>query len=175
MGDNNDSTTFKRATQGVRILTQDRVTPHVERPRPIPKQTHRDEKDVVDSLLSAGFEPTELETGDELLYVRSGVQKTVLRRLRRGEYAVTADLDLHGHTVAQAKAALIGFLQRVRRARHTCVRIVHGKGLGSPGKKPVLKNKVFHWLCQRDEVLAVCPARPFDGGSGAAYVLLKKR
>lgn len=175
MGDNKDSAAFKRATQGVRVLTQDRIAPYVERPRPVPKQTRRDEKAVVESLLSAGFEPTELETGDELLYVRSGLQKTVLRRLRRGEYVVTAELDLHGHTVAQAKTALIDFLQRACRTRHTCVRIVHGKGLGSPGKKPVLKNKVFHWLCQRDEVLAVCPARPFDGGSGAAYVLLKKR
>ena len=89
-------------------------------------------------------------------------------------YRVAAELDLHGYTVAKAREALIEFLSSVRRRRHTCVRIVHGKGRGSPGKKPVLKNKVFTWLCQRDEVLAVCPARPFDGGSGAVYVLLKK-
>ena len=147
----------------------------MERLHPIPKQTRRDEKNVVDSLLSTGLEATELETGDELLYVRSGLQKAVLRRLRRGEYVITAELDLHGHTVTQAKTALIEFLQHVRRAHHTCVRIVHGKGLRSPGKQPVLKHKVFNWLCQRDEILAICPARPVDGGSGAAYVLLKKR
>ena len=175
VGDNNDTTDFRRATRGVRVLAQDRVTPHSRRPQPVPKQTRRDEQDVVDNLLSAGFEPTDLETGDELLYARGGLQRSVLRKLRRGEYAVTAELDLHGHTVAQARESLVDFLQRSRRARHTCVRIVHGKGRGSPGRKPVLKNKVFHWLCQRDEVLAICPARPFDGGAGAAYVLLKKR
>ena len=71
-------------------------------------------------------------------------------------------------------ALLIRFLASARRSRQTCVRIVHGKGHGSPGKKPVLKQKVYHWLCLRDEVLALSPARPCDGGSGAAYVLLKK-
>ena len=143
-------------------------------PRPVPKQTLRDEQDVVDSLLSDGFEAADMETGDELLYIRAGMQKSILRKLRRGEYTVAAELDLHGHTVSQAREALIEFLNSVRRSRQTCVRIVHGKGRGSPGKKPVLKQKVYHWLCQRDEVLAISSARPVDGGAGAAYVLLKK-
>lgn len=174
MGDE-DQKKFKQALQGVRVLEQDKIPPHTNRPRPIPKQTLRDEKQVVDNLLSDEFDAAEIESGDELLHARPGLQKNVLRRLRRGEYTISAELDLHGYTVAQAREALVNFLNSERRARHTCVRIVHGKGRGSPGRKPVLKSKVFHWLCQRDEVLAICPARPFDGGTGAAYVLLRKR
>ena len=173
--DDKDSKTFKRAVDGVRVLDQDTVVPHSGRLKPVPKQTLRDQREVVDSLLSEEFELVSVETGDELLYVRPGLQKSVLRKLRRGEYVVAAELDLHGYTVTKAREALVKFLSTVWRRRHTCVRIVHGKGRGSPGRKPVLKNKVFTWLCQRDEVLAVCPARSFDGGTGAVYVLLRKR
>jgi DNA-nicking Smr family endonuclease len=174
MGDD-DSDAFKNSLEGVRVLDQDKIFPHSDRPRPIPKQTRRDEEDVIDSLLSEGFEPYDTETGEELLFSRPGLQKSVLRRLRRGEYTLTAELDLHGLTVERARPALSAFLDDARRSRHTCVRIVHGKGLGSPGKKPVLKHRVLHWLRQRDDVLALCSARPFDGGTGAAYVLLRKR
>lgn len=170
----NDKKSFKRAVGGVRVLKQDKVFPYANRPLPVPKQTQRDEQQVVDNLLSEEFDATEVDSGDELLHFRPGLQKAVLRKLRRGEYAISAELDLHGHTVPQARQALISFLGSARHSRHACVRIVHGKGRGSPGRKPVLKNKVFHWLCQRQEVLAICPARPFDGGSGAIYVLLKK-
>lgn len=170
-----DRKSFKRALEGVRVLHQDKVLPHVNRPLPVPKQTRRDEKQVVADLLSEDFAAAEVDSGDERIHFRPGLQKTVLRKLRRGEYTISAELDLHGCTVPQARTALIKFLSSVRHSRHVCVRVVHGKGRGSPGRKPILKNKVFHWLCQRDEVLAICPARPFDGGSGAVYVLLKKR
>ena len=170
-----DKKSFKRALSGIRVLEQDKVFPYVNRPRPVPKQTQRDEKQVVDDLLSEQFDATEIDSGDELLHFRPGLQTAVLRKLRRGEYAISAELDLHGHTVPQAREALLGFLGTARHSRHACVRIVHGKGRGSPGRKPVLKNKVFHWLRQREEVLAICPARPFDGGTGAIYVLLKKQ
>jgi len=174
MGDN-DSDSFKDAVEGVRVLDQDRVFPVARAPRPIPKQTRRDEQDVIASLLSDGYEDVGTESGEELFHYRAGIQKSVLRKLRRGEYTVTAELDLHGHTVDRARTALADFLAEARRSRHTCVRIIHGKGLGSPGKKPVLRSKVLHWLRQRDEVLAVCSARPVDGGTGAAYVLLRKK
>jgi DNA-nicking Smr family endonuclease len=166
---------FKEAVHGVRVLNQDKVLPNAKPPRPIPRQTRRDEKDVLDNLLSDGPAAFETETGEELVHFRSGIQKSVLRKLRRGEYTINAELDLHGHTVDEARAALSAFLTEACRSRQTCVRIIHGKGLGSPGKKPVLKQKVLHWLRQRDEVLALCSARPVDGGSGAAYVLLKKK
>jgi len=174
MGDNNTDA-FKDALAGVRVLTQDKVLPHADRPKPVPRQTQRDEEAVIDNLLSEDFDPQETETGDELLHFQSGVRKSVLRRLRRGEFTISAELDLHGHTVERARVALSKFLNDARLSRHSCVRIVHGKGLGSPGKRPVLKHKVFHWLRQRDDVLALCSARPVDGGTGAAYVLLKKR
>lgn len=173
MGDK-DSDIFKDAVDGVRILDQDRVFPVPSSPQPIPKQSRLDDQDVLDNLLSDGYGDFETETGEELFHYRAGIQKSVLRKLRRGEYTITAELDLHGYTVDRARTALVDFLTDVRRSRHTCVRIIHGKGLGSPGKIPVLRSKVLHWLRQRDEVLAVCSARPVDGGSGAAYVLLKK-
>ena len=173
MGDK-DPDSFKDALEGVRKLDQDRVFPVPRSPRPVPKQTRRDEQEVIANLLSDGYGDFETEPGDELVHYRSGIQKSVLRKLKSGEYAVTAELDLHGHTVERARAALVDFLTEARRSGHGCVRVIHGKGLGSPGKKPVLKSKVLHWLRQRDEVLAVCSARPVDGGTGAAYVLLKK-
>ena len=162
------------AGEGGWVLRQDRVFPVAKSPRPIPKQTRRDEREVIANLLSDGCGDFETETGDELVYYRPGVRKSVLRKLKRGEYTTTAELDLHGHTVDRARTALTQFLAEARRSGHGCVRVIHGKGLGSPGKKPVLKSKVLHWLRQRDEVLAVCSARPVDGGTGAAYVLLKK-
>ena len=169
-----DSDIFKDAVDGVRVLDQDRVFPTAKSPRPIPKQTRRDEQDVIANLLSDSYGDFETETGDELIHFRSGIQKSVVRKLKRGDYTVTAELDLHGHTVDEARTALAEFLTETRSLGNTCVRIIHGKGLGSPGKKPVLKSKVLHWLRQRDEVLVVCSARPVDGGTGAAYVLLKK-
>lgn len=174
MGDD-DSDIFRRAVDGIRVIPQDRAIPHSERPQAIPKQTQRDERNVLDALLSDEFEAGEIETGDELSYAQPGLQRSAFRKLRRGEYVISAELDLHGHTIPQAREALIEFLAKARHGHATCVRVIHGKGRGSPGRKPVLKHRVFHWLCQRSEVLAVCSARAVDGGSGAAYVLLKKR
>jgi len=87
---------------------------------------------------------------------------------------VEAQLDLHGLTAAQARAALATFLRDCRIHGLRCVRIIHGKGRGSHNRQPVLKGKVNHWLRQRDEVLAFCTARPVDGGGGAVYTLLKR-
>jgi DNA-nicking Smr family endonuclease len=103
------------------------------------------------------------------------VQRNVFRKLRRGEYLIEQELDLHGHRVLQARETLVQFLRDARIQGHRCVRIVHGKGLRSPAKKSVLKQKVHHWLKQRDEILAFCTARSFDGGTGAIYVLLKRK
>jgi len=114
------------------------------------------------------------ETGEELLHVRPGLQQTVIRKLRRGQYAIEAELDLHGATVTQAREAVDEFLGAARERGKRCVRIIHGKGHSSVGKMPVLKGKVNSWLRQKDEVLAFCSARPNDGGTGAVYVLLKR-
>jgi DNA-nicking Smr family endonuclease len=97
----------------------------------------------------------------------------VLRKLRRGHWIVQAELDLHGLTRTEAHEAVAGFLREALRRARRCVRIVHGKGLGSKNREPVLKGKVRVWLAQRDDVLAFCQAPAAQGGSGAMLVLLK--
>jgi DNA-nicking Smr family endonuclease len=116
----------------------------------------------------------DLQSGDELCFAQPGVRHGVLKKLKRGQYAVMAVLDLHGLFVREAHELLIDFIQTNRAAGHQCVRIIHGKGRRSPHGRPVLKNKIFNWLQHRDEVLAFCSARRNDGGTGAIYVLLKR-
>lgn len=171
--DNDDRSLFRKATQGVRTLKQDRIGPHRTRRKPVPQQRWRDDQEVVASLLSDDFLP-DVETGEELLFARPGIQQRVLRKFRRGQYAIEAELDLHGRTAAEARELIGEFLRRMRAGNKRCVRIIHGKGLSSVGKLPVLKVKVNNWLRQRNEVLAFCSARPQDGGTGAVYVLLKR-
>ena len=164
---------FHQAVGPVRRLTPGRQ--HHERPGPppVPAQRRLDEQHVLRELLSDGLDPADLETGEELLYVRPGLPRGLLRQLRRGQFSVCGEIDLHGLTVEEARAGLADFLLRARRQGRRCVRVIHGKGNGSPHGQPVLKRKVSHWLRQRDEVLAFCSARPVDGGTGAVYVLLK--
>lgn len=169
-----DDDNFRDAVGAVRPLKQDRVAPYRRRRKPTPEQKRLDEQAVMESLLAAELDVSELETGEELLFARPGVQHSVMRRLRRGEYIIEAQLDLHGYTVVQARESVNRFLQECRSLGRRCVRIIHGKGRGSEGRLPVLKGKVNVWLRRKDEVLAFCPARPTDGGGGAVYVLLKK-
>ncbi len=115
----------------------------------------------------------ETETGEELSFVRPGLSRQILRRLRRGEWVSQAELDLHGLTKLEAKIELVNFLFGCGRRGIRCIRIIHGKGLRSKNREPVLKLHVRHWLMQRDEVLAFVQARPVDGGGGAVMVLLK--
>jgi len=117
---------------------------------------------------------TIIETGDELHYKRPGVQNRVLKKLRRGEYRIEAELDLHGLIADEAKKVTARFLANARTRRKRCVRIIHGKGLGSKGGTPVIKQKINFWLSHRDDILAFCSALPRDGGTGAVYVLLKQ-
>lgn len=165
---------FRHAVADVRPLKQGRVELKSPRPRPFARQRLLDEREVIDNLLSDAIPAEELETGDELLFARPGLQHNVLRRLRRGHYPVQRELDLHGHSVIEARLALSEFITSARRERIQCVRIIHGKGNRSLGQKPILKWKVNHWLQQRDEVLAFCSARPLDGGIGAIYLLLRR-
>lgn len=166
-----DRILFRETVGSVRPVHHDRVE-HNHRPRPEPRLSQDDERQVVDELLSWPEEPDELDTGEELYYRRDGVQNNVLRKLRRGQYRVSAVLDLHGMNVATARQALLHFLYTAKREHMTCVRIIHGKGLRSRHKGPVIKTKVNTWLRQRDDILAFCSARPMDGGTGAIYVLL---
>ena len=171
--DDNDSL-FHKAAKGTRRLKQDRIAPHKPRRKPIPQQRQLDDADVVHSLLSDEYEPADVETGEELLYTRPGIQQRVFRKFRRGQYAIEGELDLHGRVVAEARELVSHFLREAQASGKRVVRIIHGKGLSSEGKLPVLKGKVNSWLRQKDAVLAFCSARKNDGGTGAVYVLLKR-
>jgi DNA-nicking Smr family endonuclease len=147
--------------KGVEPLPAPRRQPH-QRPRPAP--VARESPIASDQ---------ELETGEELAFLRPGLSSQTLRRLRRGHWVVEASLDLHGLNRSQAAAAVREFLGDCRARRLGCVRVVHGKGLGSHNREPVLKGKVYHWLKIRDEVLAFSQAPAAHGGAGAVLVLLK--
>ncbi|MCC6135704.1 MAG: Smr/MutS family endonuclease [Candidatus Contendobacter sp.] len=172
--DPRDRELFRQTVGPVKPLRSERVTFILPPPAPIPRFTLADEQQVLSDMLSDYFEPADLDTGEELYYRREGVQQAVLRKLRRGYFQIGPVLDLHGMTVAIAREALAAFLHSARRDGLSGVRIIHGKGNGSRHRGPVLKQKLNHWLRQRDEVLAFCSARPMDGGTGAIYVLLRR-
>jgi len=151
-----------------------RVVHALPRRKPIPEQRQRDERAALaDSLSDHVAWDIDTETGDQLVYLRNGLSRQTLRKLRRGHWVIQAELDLHGHTANEAREALVHFLNSCLRRDARCVRIIHGKGLRSKNREPVLKMKVANWLMQRDEVIAFCQARQVDGGSGAVIVLLK--
>ncbi len=141
---------------------------------PVPVQSLLDEHTALAESRTAPLDAdAALETGEEAAYLREGLSRQVLRRLRRGHWVVQAQLDLHGLTRDEARAAVGDFLRESVRHARRCVRIVHGKGLGSRNREPVLKEKIRGWLAQREEVLAFCQAPAAQGGSGALFVLLK--
>ena len=143
-------------------------------PRPIATQRLLDDRETLRDSLSdhLPWDPA-METGEELTYARNGIGVQTFRKLRRGHWVTQAELDLHGLTVAEARELLVAFLNLCVRRGLRCVRIIHGKGLRSKNREPVLKQKVGRWLMQRDEILAFCQARQVDGGGGAVVVLLK--
>ncbi len=144
-------------------------------PPPIPRSLLRDEREAIRESLSDPVRWQEdTETGEDAAYVRPGISRQILRRLRRGEWVTQAELDLHGLTKIEARHEFADFLHECRRRGVRCVRIIHGKGLRSPNREPVLKMHVRHWLMQRDEVLAFVSARPVDGGDGAVVALLAR-
>lgn len=166
---------FLAAVKGSKPLLDDHY-PHPPHPvSPWPRMTQADEARVMADAMTDLWPWDELESGEELLFMRPGVQHESLRKLRRGEWVVQGELDLHGHTSEEARLMVAQFLIDCRKRNLRCVRIIHGKGLGSRNREPVLKLKLKNWLVQRDEVLAFCQARPVDGGGGAALVLLKSR
>lgn len=170
-----DRDLFRSALADVKLISpHGRITPPQNHPPPIPLSRLRDEREVIYESLHDPIRWDEAtENGEELSFVRSGLSRQILRRLRRGEWVTQAELDLHGMTRIHAKAELASFLFECKRRGIRCVRIVHGKGLGSKNREPVLKLHVRHWLMQREEIMAYVQARPVDGGGGAVIVLLK--
>jgi DNA-nicking Smr family endonuclease len=149
------------------------AAPRPLRPPAIARQRERDEAAVMLEAISDGFDVESLlDTDDALSYRRPGIGPEVVRKLRRGVWAIQAQLDLHGARRDEARERLALFLHDARRSGLRCVRVIHGKGNGSPGREPVLKNKVKGWLVQKKEVIAFTQARASDGGSGALLVLL---
>ena len=164
---------FEAAVADAVPLSSDRVH-HEPPPAPaIPRQRRRDERAALaESLDDPALPDLFLEGGDEAAWLRSGMAPSVLRDLRRGRWVIQAALDLHGMNRDEARLQTAEFLVECLRHGHRCVRVVHGKGLRSPGREPVLKKLVLGWLAQRKEVLAFCQARAAEGGAGAVIVLL---
>jgi DNA-nicking Smr family endonuclease len=177
VSDTDDREALRRALAGVKPLAPARRTlRRPPAPAPVPAQTQRDERAALAESLRGPLTVDEaLESGVELSYLREGVSRQVLRRLRRGHWVVQDGLDLHGMNRVEAAAQVAQFLRAAAARGARCVRIVHGKGLGSKNREPVLKAKLRAWLIPRDEVLAFCQAPAAEGGSGALLVLLKTR
>ena len=166
---------FARAAGPVKPLPKDgRVLPVRELPPPLPVQARLDEQRVLQEALSDEFDAsTLLDVDDAMSFRRPGVGTDVTRKLRKGEWSIQREIDLHGLRRDDAREALAAFIREAHRHGIRCVRVVHGKGLGSPGKTPVLKGKVQSWLVQKQEVMAFVQARAAEGGAGALVVLLR--
>ena len=155
------------------IANQERVWSPPQRLTPRPLQQDLDDEAVMHESMSDEFDiSTLLDADDQLSFRRSGIGTDVTRKLRKGEWSIQGQIDLHGLRSDAARNAMGQFIRDAKRMGWRCVRVVHGKGLGSPGKEPVLKSKVQRWLVQKNEVLAFVQAKPSDGGGGALVVLL---
>jgi DNA-nicking Smr family endonuclease len=171
--DKQDIELFRAAMRDVKRMQAAPAGQSAPKPPPRARFKRADELEVLrESLLPPADEAT-LATGDELSFRRPHVPEPVLLKLRRGQYAVDGEIDLHGLTGAEAKAALREFVADSVDRGVRCVRIIHGKGKRSGPRGPVLKNIVNNWLQRSDMVLAFGSARAVDGGNGATYVLLK--
>jgi DNA-nicking Smr family endonuclease len=166
---------FVRAAGAVQALPDKRrAAPTLPLPDPVPRQRLRDHAAVLHEAISDEFDvSTLLDVDDQLSFRRPGIGSDVTRKLRKGHWSIQRQLDLHGLRTDDARVALTTFIREACLHGIRCVRIVHGKGLGSPGKAPVLKHKVHGWLVQKSEILAFVQARPAEGGAGALVVLLQ--
>jgi DNA-nicking Smr family endonuclease len=143
-------------------------------PAPVATQRQKDEEAVLRDALSDGFDVSSLlDTDEALSFRRPGIGVDVTQKLRKGGWSIQREIDLHGLRSDEARVALAEFIRNAHRQGLRCLRVVHGKGLGSPGKTPVLKSKVHSWLIQKNQVMAFVQAKPAEGGAGALLVLLK--
>ena len=172
-----DKDAFGDAMRDVKRLEHEERVEHRRRPRAQARQTRAAREEVLQESLAgslAGRDALE-QLGDEVAYRHASLPDRTFRELRRGRFSIEAEADLHGLTVQQAKLALRAFIDESRDRGIGCVRVIHGKGLGSGPGGPVLKMHVQRWLARWDEVLGFVTARARDGGSGAVYVLLRRR
>jgi len=173
--DNDDAELFRRQMSDARPLRHDAVPPPPSRAIAKAKFAKRDERNALQESLEAEVESMDFESGQSLSFARPSVGRRTFRKLARGSFSVQSEIDLHGLTVAEARTVLGDFIEGSVERGDRCVRVIHGKGLGSGDRGPILKAKVDNWLRKWDPVLAFISARQVDGGTGAVYVLLKKR
>lgn len=172
-GSDDDRKAFEEATRGVRRLKgSDLARPARERPKPKARQTRAARAAILEQSLHG---PLAVDAGDEVAFRRDSVTDRTFRRLKRGEYAIEAEIDLHGMRLAEARPALKDFLGECAARQLGCVRVVHGKGTRSGPDGPILKPSVHHWLARYANVLAFVSTQARHGGSGAVYVLLRGR
>lgn len=168
-----DRRLFREAIGEVTLIEPVQAAPAAKKPAPYPHMLEADEAAVPSELLDLSFDPATLEIGEELSFLRDGYPPKLLRHLKRGQFSVQDEIDLHQMNAAAAQATIIMFLAEARRDGFRCVRIVHGKGLRSRASGPVLKGLTDRMLRRRDDVIAFASARPAQGGTGAVVVLLK--
>jgi DNA-nicking Smr family endonuclease len=165
---------FRRAVEGAKPLRHEPRAPEEKaRPKPQARFTKADERNVLAESLEDDIDTIEHGYGAALRFQRQHVGRRTMRKLQRGGYSVQDEIDLHGMTLEEAKPALSDFINYSASQGKYCVRVVHGKGLGSGHRGPVLKNAVNRWLRKWDCVLAFASTRQVDGGTGAVYVLLQ--
>jgi DNA-nicking Smr family endonuclease len=166
---------FRQAMQGTKPLQAEERVPHAKpKPKPRARFAKADEREVLAESLEDDIDTIEHGYGGALRFARQHVGQRTMRKLQRGGYSVQAEIDLHGMTLEEAKPALADFINYNASQGKLCVRVVHGKGLGSGDRGPVLKNAVNRWLRRWDAVLAFVSTRQVHGGTGAVYVLLQR-
>ena len=167
-----DQRAFREAMNGVRPLPARDAVASAPRPRAGARLAGAGPcAELAESPLPPP-DPAALDPAGKLAFRRPGIRDEVLRRLRRGQYAVAAEIDLHGLGRHAAHEALRQFIGESAALGHGCVRVIHGKGRRSGPHGPILKHVVDHWLRRMDEVVAFASPRPVDGGTGAVHVLL---
>ena len=170
--DNDDKTLFKQSLDGVKPLQQNKIAPYRKPASTRPEQRIADDQRVMQELLEASDELSSVNSGDELRYLQEGYSPRLLKKLRRGEYSIQDQLDLHGLIATEAKQETHRFINDCALDKVRAVRIIHGKGLNSRDKIPVIKRLLVSWLSKNKHVIAVCSSPKHDGGGGAVYVLL---
>jgi DNA-nicking Smr family endonuclease len=170
-----DRALFEEAIGPVRRHVAVEPVQQMPRPAPEPRQFELDEARVLEELMTMQIDPAEMEVGEELSYLRDGYRPDILKRLKRGNYSVQDEIDLHQMTAEVARMAISGFLAEAHQRGLQCVKLIHGKGLRSRAAGPVIKRLVDRMLRQRDDVIAFASARAEQGGTGAALILLKHK
>jgi DNA-nicking Smr family endonuclease len=174
LDEEDDFQLFRDAVQDITPLAHDKIHHQIKKPINQTRQADSQTQESIIDFLSDEAEVERINPLDNLSYRIDGIQKRVFKKLRRGQYIIIDELDLHGLNSKQAKKLLLHFLESALQVEGSCIHIIHGKGHRSGDKEPVIKRQTNHWLKQHPRVLAFHSAQPKDGGTGAVYVLLRR-